>query len=50
MQVTGQPRVDAALERLEQLADEPLAHHVAIYEQVHELLQDALADLDGDGA
>jgi hypothetical protein len=47
MDQTGEPRVDAALERLTALDDEPLAGHVVVYEDVHRLLQDALADLDG---
>ncbi|MFL6137574.1 MAG: hypothetical protein ACJ74O_07210 [Frankiaceae bacterium] len=51
MDHTGEPRVDAALERLGALGGEPLAGdvagHVAVYEDVHRLLQDALADLDG---
>lgn len=47
MDHTGEPRVDAALERLGALGGEPPAGHVAVYEDVHRLLQDALADLDG---
>ena len=47
MQHTGEPRVDAALDRLAALDGEPLADHVAGYDEVHRLLQDALADLDG---
>jgi hypothetical protein len=42
--VTG--AVDVALERLEDLADRPVAEHVAVYDEVHRLLQDALAALD----
>jgi hypothetical protein len=48
MDQTGEPRVDAALDRLRALDGEPLAGHVAVYEDVHRLLQDALSDLDGD--
>jgi hypothetical protein len=44
---TGEARVDAAVERLRELARRPPAEHVAIYEDVHRRLQDALADLDG---
>jgi hypothetical protein len=48
MQDTGEPRVDAALARLAELDDAPLTDHVAGYEEVHGLLQDALGDFDGD--
>ncbi|HVA59147.1 MAG TPA: hypothetical protein VNG13_01255 [Mycobacteriales bacterium] len=47
---TGEPRIDAALERLGSVASAPLSEHVAIYEDVHRRLQDALADLDEDPA
>ena len=40
--------VDGALERLEQLDDLPVGEHVAVYDEVHRLLQDALAALDED--
>lgn len=46
-ELTGDPRVDAALERLGSLAGLPLPAHVTVYDDVHRLLQDALADLDG---
>ena len=39
--------VDEALSRLQQLSERPVTEHVAIYEDVHRLLQDALADVDG---
>jgi hypothetical protein len=38
--------VDVALERLEDLDARPVAEHVAVYDEVHRLLQDALAALD----
>lgn len=44
---TGHARVDAALDRLEDLRDRPAADHVEIYEDVHRRLQEALADPDG---
>jgi hypothetical protein len=40
--------VDTAVERLEGLAERPVAEHVAVYDEVHRLLQDALAALDED--
>lgn len=43
---TGEPRVDSALDRLDGLDDAPLTEHVAAYDEVHRLLQDALADVD----
>jgi hypothetical protein len=36
--------VEAALAALEGLADRPLAEHVAVFEQVHAALGNALAD------
>jgi hypothetical protein len=44
---TGEPRVDAALDRLQDVAAAPVDEHVAIYDDVHRRLQDALADPDG---
>lgn len=44
--VTGDARVDAATARLDELADLPTADHVAVYDDVHQRLQDALADAD----
>ncbi|MCW2725632.1 MAG: hypothetical protein JWN35_2553 [Frankiales bacterium] len=38
--------VDVALARLEELQDQPVSGHVAVYDEVHRLLQDALATLD----
>jgi hypothetical protein len=45
---TGDPRVDEALAGLAGIAGQPPAEHVAVYEEVHRRLQDALADLDDD--
>jgi hypothetical protein len=44
---TGEPRVDAALGRLADVTSAPVDEHVAIYDDVHRRLQEALADLDG---
>jgi hypothetical protein len=38
------PRVAAAVARLDALGDTPPAEHVEVYEDVHRVLQDALAD------
>jgi hypothetical protein len=38
------PRVAAAVARLDRLGDTPPAEHVEVYEDVHRVLQDALAD------
>ena len=40
------PAAAAALQRLEELADRPVAEHVEVFDAVHRLLQDALATLD----
>lgn len=45
---TGDPRVDAALERLTELEGAPVAEHVEVYSDIHARLTGALADL-GDG-
>jgi hypothetical protein len=42
---TGNETVDAALERLRELADRPAAEHPELYDDVHQRLQAALADL-----
>jgi putative heme iron utilization protein len=39
-------RLGAAAERLAELADEPVAEHVARYDELHGELQDALAAID----
>jgi hypothetical protein len=39
-------RLGAAAERLAELADEPVAEHVARYDALHGELQDALAAID----
>jgi hypothetical protein len=44
--VTGEPRVDAATARLEEIVALPTSEHVEVYEDVHQRLQDALADAD----
>ncbi|TAL21547.1 MAG: hypothetical protein EPN99_07415 [Frankiales bacterium] len=36
----------AARQRLTALADAPVAEHVEVFDEVHRLLQDALATLD----
>jgi hypothetical protein len=38
------PRIAAAVARLDGLTDTPLVEHVEVYEDVHRVLQDALAD------
>ena len=43
---TGEPRVDAALARLGELAGRPVTEHRAIFEDVHRRLRDVLGELD----
>jgi hypothetical protein len=43
---TGEPRVDAALARLDELAGHPVTEHRAIFEDVHQRLRDVLGELD----
>lgn len=43
---TGDARVDDALGRLGDLTGLPVEEHLAVYEDVHRRLHDALADLD----
>lgn len=43
---TGDPRVDDAVARLDDLAELPIAEHLAVFEYVHERLTEALGDLD----
>ncbi len=44
---TGVSSVDAAMAELGRLDELPTSEHVAVYEDLHRQLQDALADLDG---
>jgi hypothetical protein len=43
---TGDPRVDDAVARLDDLAGLPITEHLAVFEYVHERLTEALGDLD----
>jgi hypothetical protein len=43
---TGEPRVDAALARLDELAGRPVTEHRLIFEDVHRRLRDVLGELD----
>ena len=43
---TGEPRVDAAMARLDELTGRPLTEHRAIFEDVHRRLRDVLGELD----
>jgi hypothetical protein len=43
---TGDPRVDDAVSRLDDLAGLPIDEHLAVFEYVHERLTEALGDLD----
>lgn len=44
---TGDAAVDAALSRLAELEDAPVAEHLTVLEAVHDALQDRLADGEG---
>jgi len=46
VELTGEARVDAATARLEEIPDLPTPDHVAVYDDVHHRLQDALSDAD----
>jgi hypothetical protein len=46
---TGHPGVDAALDRLRELADRPTGAHPELYDDVHRRLQDALAEIEQQG-
>ena len=46
LEITGEARVDAATARLEEIADLPTPDHVAVYDDVHRRLQDALSDAE----
>ena len=41
---TGDPAVDAALSRLDDLDDRPAREHVAVFDAVHGVLADRLAE------
>jgi hypothetical protein len=43
---TGEPRVDAALARLDELEGLPATEHRAVFEDVHRRLRDVLGELD----
>lgn len=47
---TGHPGVDAALDRLRELADLPTGAHPELFDDLHRRLQDALAEVDQQGA
>jgi hypothetical protein len=44
--LTGEPRVDAALARLDELPDLPVSEHREVFEHVHRRLTDVLGELD----
>jgi hypothetical protein len=44
--MTGEPRVDAALARLDELAELPVTEHRAVFEHVHRSLSEVLGELD----
>lgn len=48
-QPTGEPRVDAALARLDELAGLPVTEHTKVFDDVHRRLEDVLGEL-GTGA
>lgn len=45
-QATGEPRVDAALAKLDDLPAMPVTEHRAVFEDVHRRLRDVLGELD----
>jgi hypothetical protein len=47
--VTGEPRVDAALARLDELDGLPVTEHTRVFDDVHRRLEDVLGEL-GTGA
>jgi hypothetical protein len=47
---TGDPQVDAALRKLDGLAELPLNEHPAVFEQIHGALTGALGTLDSAAA
>ena len=42
---TGEPRVDAALARLDELAGLPVTEHTRVFDDVHRRLEDVLGEL-----
>lgn len=44
---TGEPRVDAAVARLTELDDLPIADHVAVFDDVDQRLRQALDNAEG---
>jgi hypothetical protein len=42
---TGEPRVDAVLGELDELAEVPVSQHPAVYERIHEQLVEVLGEL-----
>ncbi len=44
---TGDERVDAAVDQLDELAGKPVSEHVARYGDVYQRLQETLASVDG---
>ena len=46
---TGEPRVDAALARLDELPGRPVTEHRPIFEDVHRRLRDVLGELETRG-
>ena len=47
---TGEPRVDAALGRLDELDNRPISEHPAVFEHVHARLSEVLGELDSGAA
>ena len=45
--VTGEPRVDDALSRLQDITALPVSEHVPVYDDVRRRLHDTLSDLSG---
>lgn len=43
--VTGEPRVDETLHRLDELAELPVTEHPAVFERVHSQLVEVLGEL-----
>jgi len=50
VEATGEPRVDAALDRLSELEGAPVAEHVEVFTDIHARLTGALADPGDDAA